>query len=99
VYWAMTHGSGLPNRALIDQYRQHISHFPGDCQLLITQLAYAGPVEPHVTFDKVPKKQLETAFVELAKHKKNFASSFRQAQEQDLIVAGFFLVLKKPFLD
>lgn len=97
IYQAMTYGSGLPNRVLIDEYRQFISHFPGDCQLLITQLAYAGPIEPHVTFDKIPKKQLEIAFAELAKHKKNFASSFRQAQDQDLIVAGFFLVFKKPF--
>ncbi|MGV8949030.1 MAG: methyltransferase domain-containing protein [Candidatus Paracaedibacter sp.] len=97
IYWAMTHDSGLPNRVLIDQYRQCISRLPGDCQLLITQLAYAGPVEPHVTFDKIPKKQLETAFAELTKHKNNFASAFRQVAEQDLIVAGFFLILKKLF--
>jgi hypothetical protein len=92
----MTHGSGLPNRVLMDQYRQCLSSFPGDCQLLISHLAYAGPVDPHVTFDQIPKKKIDTALTKLAKHKKNFISSFRQIQERDLIVSGFFLIIKKP---
>jgi len=96
IYWAMTHGSGLPNRVLIDQYRQCVSRFSGDCQFLISQLAYGGPVEPHVTFDQIPKKQLDIALIELAKYKKNFSSSFRHVREQDLIIAGFFLIIKKP---
>lgn len=96
IYWAMTHDSGLPNRILINEYRQHISHLPGNHQLLISQLAYAGPVDPHVTFDKIPKKLLDIALTELAKHKRSFAPTFQQHMDQDLIVAGFFLIIKKP---
>jgi len=96
VYWAMTHHSGLPNRILIDQYRACASRLSSSYQLLITQLAYAGPVEPHVIFDEIPKKQLNTALIELAKRKKDFASSFQALTENDLIVAGFFLILNKP---
>lgn len=96
VYWAMTHGSGLPNRILIDQYRYCASRLPGGCQLLITQLAYAGPVDPHVPFDEISKEHLDTALAGLTKHKKSFASVFHKLSEQDLIVAGFFLIIKKP---
>ena len=96
VYWAMTHDSGLPNRILIDQYRRCASRLPGDCQLLITQLAYTGSVDPHVSFDAIPKKQLDTAFAGLTKHKKNFASALHKLNEQDLIVAGLFLIIRKP---
>lgn len=96
VYWAMTHHSGLPNRLLIDQYRRRASRLPGDYQFLITQLAYAGPVEPHLPFGEIPKKLLDTAFSGLANHKKKFASVFRKLPDNDLIVAGFFLILKKP---
>jgi SAM-dependent methyltransferase len=96
VYWAMIYHSGLPNRVLIDNYRACAARLDGDCQFLITQLGYGGPVEPHVPFDKIPKKLLDTAFSGLARHKKNFSSAFQKRHDNDLIVAGFFLILKKP---
>lgn len=95
VYRAMTHHSGLPNRILIDQYRECASRLSSDCQFLVTQLAYAGPVDPHVPFDQIPAIHLELAFRELSKYKKNFATSFQKLEERDLIVAGFFLILGK----
>jgi hypothetical protein len=95
VYWAMTHHSGLPNRILIDQYRQCAYRLSGDCQFLITHLAYAGPVEPHVHFEKIPQNLFEAAFAGLKKHKKDLASPFQKTHDSDLIVSGFFLILKK----
>jgi len=96
IYWAMTHHSGLPNRVLINRYRACVARLGGESRFFITQLAYAGPVEPHVPFNEIPKKLLGTALSGLEKHKKKFSSVFRNLPENDLIVAGFFLILKKP---
>lgn len=96
IYWMMAHHSGLPNRILINQYRDCASRLSQDHQLLITQLAYAGSVEPHVPFDQIPQEQLHLALNSLSKHREKFASSFQKLSENDLIVAGFFLILHKP---
>lgn len=96
VYWAMTHHSGLPNRILMDEYRQCASRLPGECQFLVTHLAYAGAVEPHVPFDKIPQNLLDVALAGLTKHKKNMASPFQKLPTSDLIISGFFLILSKP---
>jgi len=97
IYWAMTRHSGLPNRILIDQYRTSVSNLPGTYQFLITHLAYEGPVEPHVLLDQIPKKQFQDAIIRLAQHKQCLASSFQTLKDDDLIVSGFFLIVKKPY--
>jgi SAM-dependent methyltransferase len=96
VYQAMTYNSGLPNRILIDSYRTWVSCLGGTSQFLITQLAFVGPVDPHLPFEKIPSAKREAALVELEKHKTNFAHSFQKMSDTNLIVAGFFLILHKP---
>jgi SAM-dependent methyltransferase len=96
VYQAMTYDSGLPNRCLINAYRSCVFRLNATSQFLVTQLAYVGPVDPHLPFDKIPLKSREAALAELGKHKKNFAHSLQKISDNDLIVAGFFLILRKP---
>lgn len=96
IYLAMTYQSGLPNRILFDQYRECIRLLPGKCNLFVTQLAYAGPVEPHSLFEEVPQELLDRAFAQVAKHQKKFAGVFQKMNQNDLIVAGFFLIINKP---
>jgi SAM-dependent methyltransferase len=96
VYQAMTYDSGLPNRILIDSYRIWASRLSATCQFLITQLAYVGSIDPHLPFDKIPLEIREAALMEMRKHKRNFAHSFQKISDNDLIIAGFFLILHKP---
>jgi SAM-dependent methyltransferase len=94
-YRLMTWRSGYPNRILINQYRDYVEALKEDHTFFVTQLAGAGPVIPHVPFEKIPASFLKKALNYLAVHKHKFSKSLRQLKDQDLIVSGFFLVLKK----
>lgn len=96
IYWAMTYNSGLPNRVMIHEYQNCTSKLNGKCQYFITQLAYAGPIEPHVPFDQISKDILEKAYSGLYQHHRNFTKEFKKLPKEDTIVAGFFLILTKP---
>lgn len=95
LYRLMTWRSGYPNRVLINQYRECVKALKEEHTFFITQVAGGGLVVPHVPFEKIPSNILKKALHYLAVHKPKFSKSLRQLKDQDLIVSGFFLILKK----
>lgn len=95
VYPFLTRASGRPNRILLDRYREVLSKMPVDYRLLITRLAGVGDIEPHLPYEEIdPVLRLESLrYVRSVRNQ--FARSLRKVSDEDLSVAGFFLIAKK----
>jgi len=95
LYPWMTSGSGRPNRVLIDSYRGALQTLPLDAKLLITRLAGVGDIEPHQEYDAIPDHQRAKSIRYVQSVRDRFATCFRDVSDEDLSVAGFFLVARK----
>jgi SAM-dependent methyltransferase len=95
MYRRMTTASGRPNRVLVHEYRKCLAACRVTFELLVTRLAGVGDVVPHLPYRDIPAvlREKSSAYVRRVRHK--FAASFRGVTDEDLSVAGVFIVAKK----
>jgi len=91
-YSLMTRNSGHPNRVLIHRYREILNEVLPGSKLLVTRLAGVGPVEPYQEYESIDSASRRTSieFVRSVRHR--FARSLRSVSDEDLSIAGFFIV-------
>lgn len=98
LYRRMTSDAGRPNRVLVHEYRAVLRAELPDHEILVTRLAGVGDIEPHLPYERIEesKRQQSLAFVRSVRAR--FASSLRGVADEDLSVAGIFIVARKPRL-
>jgi hypothetical protein len=99
VYRLMASDSGLPNRRLIGYYRRQMEDLGYDAKLLVTDLIGRegkGDLHPHK--DRLERGvdygQSTLEYVEAIRPRLD--AGFRHLPAEELIVAGLFLVARKP---
>lgn len=97
VYTLMVSHSGQPNRRRIDYYRRKMQQLGYSCDLLVTKVAgEPGEVLPHKARIE-PGVDYSARSVELVRAiRPRLARRFRELPDEDLLVAGVFLVARKP---
>jgi SAM-dependent methyltransferase len=95
LYPRMTRNNGLPNRVLVHEYRLVLRDVLPDHKILVTRLAAVGDIDPHLPYecisDSLKKKSL--AFVRSVRQR--FARSMLSVSDEDLSVAGIFVIARK----
>jgi SAM-dependent methyltransferase len=96
LYRRMTQRSGRPNRVLLHRYRSLAGELAGpsglDTTILVTSLAGAGEITPHVPFAEVPAAALRRAVRQVDAERRHFAAEFAAVSSADLAVTGIFWV-------
>jgi len=95
LYPRMTRETGRPNRVLIDTYRRALAEAAPDHELLVTRLAGVGDIDPHLPYDRIDAGLRKTAVDYVRSVRSRFAKSLRAISDEDLSVAGIFLVARK----
>ncbi|MES2252371.1 MAG: methyltransferase domain-containing protein [Pseudomonadota bacterium] len=96
IYSLMTKGSGFPNRVLIHEYKQAMKEIGCPHDFFVTGLYGAESLDSEYKFEEIPIGLKEKAMQHFNRYKKSYASQFKNIDQDDLIVSGFFLVAKKP---
>jgi SAM-dependent methyltransferase len=95
LYPRMTRDSGRPNRILIDSYRKVLADVIPDHQILVTRLAGVGDIIPHVPYERIDAARRGQAIAFVRSVRAKFCQSLRALSDEDLSVAGVFLVARK----
>jgi SAM-dependent methyltransferase len=95
-YRRMTRNAGGPNRILVNEYRAVLSGLFPDYKVLVTRLAGAGDIEPHLPYQEISPHLREKAVEYVRSVRKRFARSLRMVSDEDLSIAGIFIVARKP---
>ena len=95
LYPRMTRDTGRPNRVLIDTYRRVLTEVIPDHELLVTRLAGVGDIEPHLPYERIDAGRRKAAVDYVRSVRSKFAKSLREISDEDLSVAGIFLVARK----
>lgn len=95
LYSRMTSWTGLPNRVLITEYRAVLEKLPLTYKLLVTCLAGVGKMTPYAEYNDLPGESRKQSLDYVTSVKSKFAKSIACLPEEDLCVAGFFLVAQK----
>ncbi|PPC89514.1 MAG: hypothetical protein CTY34_11150 [Methylobacter sp.] len=95
LYARMTRDSGRPNRVLIDSYRRVLGETLPDHTLLITRLAGVGDIVPHLPYEQIDATLRNQAIAYVKSVRANFSKSLRSLSDEDLSVAGIFIVAHK----
>ena len=95
LYPLMTSASGRPNRILLHLYKQCMEKLDLESRFLVTRLAGVGDINPHRIYSEIPLhlRQQAINYVQSVRH--NFATSFHDVSDEDLSVAGLFIVARK----
>lgn len=95
LYPLMTRGSGRPNRVLLHRYKQGMANLSLETKFLVTRLAGVGDIDPHLNYADIPSDLRRQAvdYVQSVRHR--FAASVQDVSDEDLSVAGVFLVGRK----
>jgi len=95
LYPLMTCASGRPNRVLLHRYKQCMAGLPLDTKFLVTHLAGVGDIIPHRIYSDIPLNLRQQAinYIQSVRHK--FADSLHNVSDEDLSVAGMFIVARK----
>jgi SAM-dependent methyltransferase len=95
AYPRMTHNAGRPNRVLVHEYRAALAQTDLAFEILVTRLAGAGEVEPHVRYEKIDERMRGQAVSYVRGVRSRFAASFADVSDDDLAVAGIFIVARR----
>jgi SAM-dependent methyltransferase len=95
LYPWMAMGTGRPNRVLAHEYRDTMQHLTLDGRLPVTRLAGIGDINPHVPYEAIPANLRAESTAYVRSVRKRSATTFRTVSNEDLSVAGVFLVARK----
>lgn len=95
LYPLMTSASGRPNRVLVNGYKKCMVKMNLETQFLVTHLAGVGDINPHRIYSEIPLdlRQKAITYVQSVRHK--FATSFHDVSDEDLSIAGVFIIARK----
>lgn len=96
LYFMMTSASGRPNRVLVHRYKQCIAKLNLDAQFLVTRLAGVGDINPHRIYSEIPLNLRQHAIKYIKSIRHRFVASFHNVSDEDLSIAGIFIVARKP---
>lgn len=99
IYLLMTRYSPLPNRRRVSYYRRKMLALGYEVQILVTRIVGAqSEIIPHQQVVMLGK-EYESATLSLLNHiRPQLRPEFRQMPDEDLIVAGIFLIARKQLL-
>ncbi len=95
LYSRMTRDKGRPNRVLVDTYRQVLMEVIPDHVILVTRLAGVGDIDPHLPYDQIDSVRRKRSIDYVRSVRSKFCKSLRAISDEDLSVAGVFLVATK----
>lgn len=95
IYRGMVRNSGRPNRFMLHSYRDALSDLDIEWKILVTKLVGEEELEPHRSYDDIPSPMRARAAGRVGAIRNRLAASLRSASDEDLSVAGFFLVARK----
>lgn len=95
LYRLMTRNSGRANRVLVNQYRDAMSRPDLDTTILVTRLAGVGVIGPHLPYAEISEALRAKSLAYVRSVKSRFAQSLRTLSDEDLSVAGIFIVSRK----
>lgn len=95
VFRRMTRASGRPNRVLVDRYRNVLKENGLTASVLVTRLVAVGDIVPHLVYEDIPRGLRDKSLACVRSVRGRFAPEFRAVSDEDLSVAGFFMVSKK----
>jgi len=95
IYRRMTRFSGRPNRILVNSYRNLMESLEVDYKILVTRLAGVGEITPHRPYKEIPKSLRERSIQYVRSVRKYFSSSLTSMTDEDLSIAGIFLIVTK----
>ena len=95
LYPLMTCAAGRPNRILLHRYKECLTKLHLDTQFLVTRLAGVGDINPHHIYSEIPLdlRRQSISYVQSVRHR--FATSLHDVSDEDLSVAGVFLIARK----
>jgi len=96
VYPRMTRNAGRPNRVLAHEYRAVLRETLPDHEVLVTRLAGAGDIDPHLPYGAIDAALRDRSLAYVRSVRQRFAASFRTVSDEDLSIAGIFIVARKP---
>ena len=97
VYRLMTHDSGKPNRRFINYYRQKMLELGYDTKILITHIVgFEGEILPHKDKIMFGVDYSDRTISLLNEIRTNLQYRFRNMSDEDLMIAGIFLIARKP---
>lgn len=95
LYPMLTKNRGRPNRILINSYRQMLTEIIPDYKILITRLAGVGDIEPHLPYEQIDSDLRNQSLDYIKSVRANFCKSLHSISDEDLSVAGIFIVARK----
>ena len=97
VYRWMTQHSGRPNRRLIDWYRSKLGELGYDTRLLVTRVVGVDEqVLPHPERYRLDAERNLRTIELIAAIRPRLRPEFQRLSDEDLAVAGIFVVARKP---
>jgi SAM-dependent methyltransferase len=95
LYVRFTRDCGRPNRVLVNTYRDVLSKAAPDHRLLVTRLVGVGDIEPHIPYELIDGERRRIALEVVRSVRGRFSQSLRALSDEDLSVAGIFIVARK----
>lgn len=97
IYKLMTYDSGKPNRRLINFYRQKLTELGFDSKILITHIVgVENEIVPHKEIASFGIDYSDTTLSLLKKIRPRLQNDFKNMSDEDLMVSGIFLIVRKP---
>lgn len=95
LYSLITKDAGRPNRILTHEYKAVLSDVLPDYKILVTRLAGVGDITPHIPYEQIPIEQRTQSISYVRSVRHSFAKSLRSVTDEDLSIAGIFLIGRK----
>jgi SAM-dependent methyltransferase len=95
LYPWLTKASDAPNRILINTYRQILAKTIPDYKIFITRLAGVGDIDPHLPYEQINSALRNKSLDYVKSVRSKFSKSLRSISDEDLLVAGIFIVAHK----
>lgn len=97
VYKLMSYDSGKPNRRLIKYYRLKAEELAYDSRIVKTHVVgIETEVKPHKEVLTIDVDYTCSTLALLASIRPHLQPEFRDMPDEDLMVAGIFLIMRKP---
>jgi hypothetical protein len=99
VYRLMASDSGIPNRRPMSYYQDKIEELGYEAKILITELIDRqgkGDLHPHKEKIELGVDYTESTLAYVDQIRPQLSAAFRELPSEELIVAGIFLIARKP---
>lgn len=98
LYRLMTINSGRCNRRLINYYREKMTSLGYKVKLLVTATLSKGELIPPKDRIELGVDYSESTVASINRIRPRLSAAYRCLPDEDLVVAGIFLIAKKPIL-